>query len=192
MAKCTINVSTTKSFWNCGYREKVPAVERLFIYLYLLSSHLYYRGVHRQVLELTPSAHNSFFKRVISAVYFCYCCPRALRPRPDRPFKRMIGPPARCWSLLQAGLRSPKLLRVVLAFEANGWWSMWWMAFMRAEYRWLKDRQLARWKREDRTRYITAPPPVPLIHFHVRFFFSFFLTHQSGLFSTLPSLLRFS
>lgn len=75
---------------------------------FIPSSRVYHQGTHGQVLQLTPSVHNSFFKRVISAVYFSYYSPRASAPRPDRPFERMIGPPARWRSLLGAGLRAPE------------------------------------------------------------------------------------
>lgn len=109
VAKCTINVATTE-FLELQLLWKGSCSRKAFYLPFSLSSHLYYSCPHRQVLELT---RNSFFKRVISAVCFSYCSPPALRPRPDRPFECMIGPPARCWSLLRVGLRSPELLRVI-------------------------------------------------------------------------------
>lgn len=154
--------------------EKGSYSRKAFYLPFILSSHLYYCGTYRQVPTL--STHNSFFKRAISAVYFSYCSPRALKYTSWSAVWAYDWAPS-TWLVFAprtAGLQLPELLRVVLAFEANGWRSMWWMAFMRAEYRWLKDRQLAWWKREDWARYITAPSPFPSIHFYIHFFISLF------------------
>lgn len=72
----------------------------------------------------------------------------------------------------------------VLAFEGNGRRSMWWMAFMRAEYRWLKDSELRLWEGEHQPEYIIALPS-PWFLFTPVFFFYLSLCPP-------PSLLQLS
>lgn len=71
--------------------------------------------------------------------------------------------PAHYWLLhsSRARLWPSYLLCIILAFEGNGRRSMWWMAFMRAEYRWLKDSELWLWAGKRQPECITAPTPSP-------------------------------
>lgn len=104
----------------------------------------------------------------LPALNFSYYCPQVLHPCSDRlpsaPWLGLCLSPVHClmpWCS-RARLWPSELLCVILAIEGNGRRSMWWMLFMRAQYRWLDGCG----KGEHQPEYITATP-FSLIPLHV-------------------------
>lgn len=113
-------------------------------------------------------SHHVCSKWLISPAHFSCYCPRVL-----------------CSS--RAGLWPSELLLVISAFEGNGRRSMWWMAFMKAQYRWHDGSKLSLWEGEHQPEYITASPS-PLLHLLLSITLSFLRCGDWSLTQTLSAL----